>query len=581
MQSKGTESPERLEQRMVNGQLFLILLGLYGVGIAQPFFALIGQNPTFFVAHRSGRSDILLLTAVIFLAPTIFTWLVAAGTERLAPAAARFLLPAGLAVLGAISLAGYLWRSVDMQIEVALPLVLLLTGLLVVAFRRDSIRMLMRNLGWISPVFPAMFIFLSPVWGLLSDGQELAVGTGTLADATTETSVALIVFDELPLSSMLDGDGQIDNARLPNFARLAEMSTWYPNTTTVSTQTLVAVPTILSGLLNEDAPIPTAQTYPSNLFTELATTHRVEAWESVTRLCPTTVCVFPDLGWGLLLDDSLIIIQNQILPPGVAKRWVPEINNQWTRFRQPKVTVPRELTAEDDWAFPWEDWEQDLPSQFRSLTSKIGKSDNPTFYYEHVLLPHSPWVFRPDGTPTGIAWTPLEDDAVWPTGADHRRGVLMYAMQLEMVDMLVGEFLDSAEATGRLDEMLLVVVADHGMGLQAGLPSREITPQTMAELHRVPLFVKYPGQEDGEIDERPAEILDLFPTVAGVVGLEERSDDGRSGARLDLPPVEGRMQTVPVDPEEFQAAVDRFHEFVPPGASSEPIFDEFERSIGE
>ncbi len=576
MQLKGKETSAETTAGLPKGSLFLILLGLFGIGLSQPFFGLVGQNPTFFVAHRSSTSDILLLTALVFLAPAVITWLIVLAVERVAPALARRLVPIGVALLGALALAGYVWRPLDMQIEIALPLVLVLTGALWFAFRIEPIRTLLRNLGWISFVFPAMFLFLSPVSGLLGGGDDDGLETGSLADASAETSVALIVFDELPLSTMLDLHGQIDRGRLPNFARLADMSTWYPNTTTVSTQTSVAVPAILTGEFRADAPAPTVASYPSNLFTELATTHRIEAWESVTRLCPSDVCEFPDLGWGLLLDDSLIIIQNQILPPGVAQRFVPSINNQWTRFRQPKVTRPRDVTADDEWEFPWDDLEQNVQGQFRSLTSLVGTHDEPTFYYEHVLLPHSPWYFRPDGSGNEAEWIPWLEDNVWPAGADHQRGVLMYAMQLELADTLLGEFLDSVEATGRLDEMLLVVVADHGLGLQAGLPSRTAAPETMAELIAVPLFVKYPGQSGGEVDDRPAEIVDLYPTIARTVGLEGLSD-AVVGYPLDEPPVPGREQLIPIPASEFQAAVDRFHQFVPPGGSSEPLFDEFQR----
>lgn len=553
--------------------LFLILLGIFGIGLSQPFFGLIGANPTFFVAHRSGTADILALTALIFLGPAVVVWLMALAVERLAPSLARRLLPVGVALLAAVALAGYAWRPLDLQIEVALPLVLVLSAGAWFALRVDLVRRLMTNLGWISFIFPFLFLVFSPVFGLLGLDASSSSEFGLLPDAQNDTSVALIVLDELPLATMLDEEGQIDRVRLPNFARLADVSTWYRNATTVSTQTSVAVPAILTGELRSDDPVPTVASYPSNLFTELASTHRIEAWESVTRLCPTDVCQFPDLGWSLLLDDSLIVVQNQILPPGVAQRWVPGINNQWTRFRQPRVTRPRNVTAEDEWEFPWDDLEQDLQEQFRSLTGQIGTHSEPTFYYEHVLLPHSPWYFRPDGSVNEAEWIPWLDDNVWPIGADHERGVLMYAMQLELTDMLLGEFLDSVEATGRLDEMLIVVVADHGGALQEGLPSRTLLPETTAELVPVPLFVKYPGQLVGTEDDRLAEVTDVFPTILDVVGIGDIPAERMAGYPLNREASPGRTQLLPVDPQEFQDAVDRFHSFVPPGQSAEPIFD--------
>ena len=61
--------------------------------------------------------------------------------------------------------------------------------------------------------------------------------------------VVMVVFDELPLTSLLDGRGRIDRFRYPNFAALAGDSTWYANATTVSDSTKLAIPSILDGRL--------------------------------------------------------------------------------------------------------------------------------------------------------------------------------------------------------------------------------------------------------------------------------------------------------------------------------------------
>jgi hypothetical protein len=44
----------------------------------------------------------------------------------------------------------------------------------------------------------------------------------------------MIVFDEFPLMSLMDGNGGIDASRYPNFAQLASRSTWSRNATGVS-----------------------------------------------------------------------------------------------------------------------------------------------------------------------------------------------------------------------------------------------------------------------------------------------------------------------------------------------------------
>ena len=39
--------------------------------------------------------------------------------------------------------------------------------------------------------------------------------------------VVVVVLDELPVASLMDGLGRVDAATFPNFGRLARRSTWY------------------------------------------------------------------------------------------------------------------------------------------------------------------------------------------------------------------------------------------------------------------------------------------------------------------------------------------------------------------
>jgi len=59
--------------------------------------------------------------------------------------------------------------------------------------------------------------------------------------------VVVVIFDELPLSSLLDAEGQIDGHRFPSFAKLAGRSSWFRNATGVAGFTQQAVPAILTG----------------------------------------------------------------------------------------------------------------------------------------------------------------------------------------------------------------------------------------------------------------------------------------------------------------------------------------------
>ncbi len=552
--------------------LFLTVLGLWGIGVAQPFFSLIGENPTFFVAHRSGPGHIVALTLLVYLAPPAAIFAAAWIVARLRPSLVSPLIPIGVGALAGLAVSATVWRGTDMTNPQALALWGGLSALgALLVWRYDPVRQLTRALGFISVVFPVLFLFASPVGDLLFGGPADAAEV----QANTETPVALLVFDEFSLVAMMDPTGGIDRARLPNFARLADTSTWYRDTVAVSPQTLEAIPAIVTGRFDPDGstPAPTAANYPVNLFTILDQTHQVDAWETVTRLCPPDTCTqVAGADFGLLVQDSRIVILNQLLPPWVVQRHLPTINDQWANFEQPRATRPRDVPAGESWDFPWDDLRQNHPAQFRELTARIGWIDGPVFWYEHVSLPHNPYIHRPDGSPNGVPDIAWLDNQVWPAD-EHERGVLMHAMQVEFVDRLLGEFLDSVEASGRFDELLLIVLADHGVGLRAGLPARDLAPATAAELLRVPMFVKYPGQRTGRIDDRRAETVDVFPTIADV--LEFHGSIDVTGASLLEPPIEDRRRVHEPPAGQFDESVERFASIVPPGISAEVSFDIF------
>lgn len=72
-------------------------------------------------------------------------------------------------------------------------------------------------------------------YSLISDNEELP-------------NVVMIIFDELPLISLLDEKSLVDDVRYPNFARLAKSSHWFRNTSATHFATgSGALPSILTG----------------------------------------------------------------------------------------------------------------------------------------------------------------------------------------------------------------------------------------------------------------------------------------------------------------------------------------------
>jgi hypothetical protein len=93
-------------------------------------------------------------------------------------------------------------------------------------------------------------------------------------------------------------------------------------------------------------------------------------------------------------------------------------------------------------------------------------------------------------------------------------------LQMEFTDRLIGTALRRLREAGSYDDALIIVTADHGVSFRAGGYRRRLDASNAADIMPVPLLIKRPHQKEPAIDDRNAEIVDIVPTVAGVLGVE-------------------------------------------------------------
>ncbi|HXV58799.1 MAG TPA: hypothetical protein VD704_13115, partial [Gaiellaceae bacterium] len=266
----------------------LHLLVLCGFALAQPLYDILGRTPEFFVARGSTGWDVVVvgvalatLPAALLLAVEALAGLV---SHRL-QSALHLLFVGALAALIALQA---LRRGGDLPGWPLVAAAAALGALAAVAYSRLSpVRTGVTVLTPAPLVFLSLFLLSSPIEELqlanpLEDGSRPAV--------ESRTPVTVIVFDELPTTSLLDADGRIDEGRFPSFASLAADATWFPNATTVHAYTGSAVPAILTGEDPDAGALPLVADHPRNLFTYLAESHRMNVLEPVTQLCPASVC---------------------------------------------------------------------------------------------------------------------------------------------------------------------------------------------------------------------------------------------------------------------------------------------------
>lgn len=108
------------------------------------------------------------------------------------------------------------------------------------------------------------------------------------------------------------------------------------------------------------------------------------------------------------------------------------------------------------------------------------------------------------------------------TPIERRRTTLRYRAYTTFADAMIGRVLDRLEELGELDDALILFTSDHGEML--GDRGYRFSKYCLYEGSvRVPLIVsgsRIPDRRRGSVDERPAELVDVVPTLLAAAGLE-------------------------------------------------------------
>lgn len=294
--------------------------------------------------------------------------------------------------------------------------------------------------------------------------------------------VVVLLLDEFNIDQIRKPDGNIDAVRFPNFAKLARMSTWFPNAAPAFDETHWATPAVWDGMWPRRGAKPLLPDHPNNLFTWLgAKGYRIDYRDPASSLCPVRYCHQP-------------IREKPKLYALLHKR--RERLEAWIRGIKP--------------------------------------SKGPRLWVIHEDLPHKPWVYLPSGRNdqltdsepvAGINSTKSFHDR-YLTDHNHRRQLL----QIGFVDRELGFLLRHLRRVGLLNKVAIAISADHGYAWELGVKDRrKITKSNIDEIATVPLFIKAPDQRKGAINRNYVRVIDIVPTLADVLNLKlNYRPDGRS-----------------------------------------------------
>lgn len=146
--------------------------------------------------------------------------------------------------------------------------------------------------------------------------------------------------------------------------------------------------------------------------------------------------------------------------------------------------------------------------------------DRPWFHVVSIEPPHPPnvapeeYMDRFKHQDLKLRPNVRKDD---PNLAKYEKDLRGYYAQISNLDDNVGKIMNTLEETGKLENTIVFYFSDHGdlMG------SHEMTGKRRPEQEssNIPLIVRYPKRiPAGRVSEKLISIVDIFPTVLGIIG---------------------------------------------------------------
>jgi hypothetical protein len=338
------------------------------------------------------------------------------------------------------------------------------------------------------------------------------------------TPVVVTIFDGLPLTSLVNESGQIDAARFPHLAALAEGSHFFGNASTVAADRVFALPALATGRYPAWERPPTVNEYPQNLFTLLGSRTAFNVVEPFTQLCPRSLCHPGGEPRELRLGSFFASLPGLVSAIGLPDDWarrIPATAKARRALFERRGDDPdgRQQLVEHRFDPDW------LAARF---LAGIEDHSGPALHFLHTSLPDSPYRYLPSGLryrPTAIhPDTRLVPNSVVDLEWAEIQGLQRQLMQIAFADALLGRIRASLESAGLYERALWVVTATRGTSLRPRTPRTRLDAdrKNAADILMVPLLVKLPGQTRGETSTRNVETIDVLPTILDALGLAAR-----------------------------------------------------------
>jgi Sulfatase len=504
---------------------YLNLAVLWTFAVAQPLFDLLKDNPEFFAARGSSGFDIVSFSVLLVVLPPALLLAVELLLGLIRPELGRAAHVFFIGALVALIAAQALKKSIEASDGVLIALSVFV-GALVAALwvRAEPVRSFLNVL---SPA-PLVFLLLFLLSGQIS---ELAFPS----EAKARAPIVVVLLDELPSNTLVDANDELDTKRYPGFAELAKDATWFKNAYTVYDSTERAQPAIMDGNLPAKDRQPISSDHPNSIFSLFAKSHRMNVSEEATSVCSRELCkdTHPEESYGdriSSMTEDLGLVWLHVVSPPDMENDLASVSENWGNFGgsaeeepvkdgSPKASTRANLNG-------------GRAVRFQEWIDKIVPGRRPALNFKHTLMPHVPWQYLPSGKRYRKAPNDpipgLSNQSYEDTG---QLNVLLqrHLLQTGFADLELQNLWKHLKDDGLWDDSLIVVAADHGVAFPHARERRRLTRKTAAEIAPVPLFIKAPNQEKGEVDDAWVETIDILPTIFDILNLDPRVKmDGKS-----------------------------------------------------
>ncbi|MEI6123990.1 MAG: sulfatase-like hydrolase/transferase [Bacteroidota bacterium] len=492
----------------------LHLIVLWSFVFAQPLYDLLGRYADFFVAHRT--TPYIIIKLVIFV--SILSPLVLVIIEFIAGIVGirfrRIIHLFFIGILAALIILPPLNRMGGMPTEAIVGTMLVFGSVFVFIYSNWKIvRSFLTIISLAVLIFPIIFLFFTPVKSLVFQ-KKTAIPI--IAEIRNIVPITFIIFDELNTMALLNGKGEIDSVRYPNFAALARESCWFPNAIGPSTETISSVPAILTGQmpLNCDKKLTTYSDHADNIFTLLAGQYYMNVYEAQTSLCPNEYNARSGKIQITSFESDILVIYRTIFYPGLLKKSSDYFGGRWKGFKMSDSNETDEISS------VWYSRKLEAKTFISGILEDVKNQLN----FMHIELPHVPYEYLSSGKtynkttvlPEGIT----SEDEGWTNSKDLVEvGYQRYLQQVGYADKILGDVIAQLKKQGIYDKSLIIITADHGVSMQPKMSRREYSETNLQDIFKVPTFLKFPDQTASLICSALVSGLDIVPTIAEVLGI--------------------------------------------------------------